>query len=165
MKAGNKTVHLQIRVSPEEKAAIVRAAKNANLPMSAWILSKVLPSQRIKFHALVNALKANKNSAYVYAELNDLLSGLTPALFSDTVAERPDIQLPAYTENYLAAMVEHAAVKKKVAIPAWIRTIPPLKRPVFGTDLKSLRMHLLTQSPCAFRSRNIFIDSTLGDRV
>jgi hypothetical protein len=52
-----------------------------------------------------------------------------------------------------------------VAVPEWTRSIPLLVEPVFGSDLKSLRLHLLTNSPPPFRSRNIFIDSTLGDRV
>jgi hypothetical protein len=40
-----------------------------------------------------------------------------------------------------------------------------LPQPVFGSELKALRLHLLTNSPPAFRRRNIFIDATLGDRV
>jgi hypothetical protein len=49
--------------------------------------------------------------------------------------------------------------------PAWTRSIPPLAEPVFGSDLCSLRLYLLTNSPPPFRGRNIFIDSTLGDQV
>jgi hypothetical protein len=36
---------------------------------------------------------------------------------------------------------------------------------VFCSSLQSLRMHLLTHSPPPFRRRNIFIDSSLGQRV
>jgi len=165
MKTIKKTVHLQLRLSSEDKAMIAQAAKRANLSMSAWILKKVLPSQKKQFFELVIALQTIENRSYIYAQLNDMLSKLSPALFSDVVAARPDIRLEAYEENYLAAMVEYAAVKKGVAPPAWTRDIPPLQQPVFGTDLKSLRLHLLTHSPAAFRSRNIFIDATLGDRV
>ena len=165
MASSNKTVHLQIRVSPEQKAIITRAAERANLPMSAWILNKVLPSHKLKFCKLVKALQVDENRVYVFAELNDLLSNLSTTLFSNTVADHPDVQLTAYTENYLAAMVESAAAQKEVACPAWTRDIPPLKQPVFGTDLIGLRLHLLTHSPSAFRSRNIFIDATVGDRV
>ena len=35
----------------------------------------------------------------------------------------------------------------------------------FASELKSLRLHLLTKSPAPFRRRNLFVDSTLGDRV
>jgi hypothetical protein len=36
---------------------------------------------------------------------------------------------------------------------------------VFGSELQSLRLYLLTHSPPPFRARNIFIDSSLGDRI
>jgi hypothetical protein len=36
---------------------------------------------------------------------------------------------------------------------------------VFGSDLQSLRLHLLTHSPPPFLARNIFVDATLGDRI
>lgn len=165
MKINNKTVHLQLRISPEEKAMIARAAKRANLSMSTWIMNKILPPQKNQFYELVKALHTSEDKSYVYAQLNDLLYKLSPTQFTETVAVTPGIRLTAYDENYLAAMVEYAAVQKGVPPPVWTRDIPPLQQPVFGTDLKSLRMHLLTHSPCAFRRRNIFIDATLGDRV
>ena len=62
-------------------------------------------------------------------------------------------------------MVEQAASHKGLAPPPWIVRVPPLDEPYFGTDLKSLRLYLLTHSPPPFRRRNIFIDATLGDRV
>jgi hypothetical protein len=40
-----------------------------------------------------------------------------------------------------------------------------LADPFFGSELRSLRHYLLTHSPAPFRSRNIFIDSTVGDRI
>jgi hypothetical protein len=43
--------------------------------------------------------------------------------------------------------------------------VVPLEEPAFGTALQSLRLHLLTHSPPPFRLRNIFIDSSLGQRV
>ena len=41
----------------------------------------------------------------------------------------------------------------------------PLAEPVFGSDLMSLRLYLLTHSPAPFRRRNIFIDASVGFRV
>jgi hypothetical protein len=49
--------------------------------------------------------------------------------------------------------------------PRWTPAIPGLSKPVFGTSLVGLRLHLLLRSPPAFRRRNIFIDASLGDRV
>jgi hypothetical protein len=43
--------------------------------------------------------------------------------------------------------------------------VKPLERPWFASSLKSLRLHLLTASPPPFRRRNLFVDSTIGDRV
>ncbi len=62
-------------------------------------------------------------------------------------------------------MIEYTANQKGTSPPAWVREIKPLSQPVFGTDLMSLRLYLLTHSPPPFRYRNIFIDSTVGKRV
>ena len=67
--------------------------------------------------------------------------------------------------DYIAAMVEYACARRAVAVPEWTRSIAPLAEPTFGSELQSLRLHLLTRSPPPFRARNIFIDSTLSDRV
>jgi len=75
------------------------------------------------------------------------------------------LELPPFLANYIAAMVEYACAKHRIAVPAWTRSIAPLADPVFGSELKGLRHYLLTHSPAPFRSRNIFIDSTVGDRV
>jgi hypothetical protein len=56
-------------------------------------------------------------------------------------------------------------VSKRADAPSWTGEVRPLEKPVFGSSLKSLRLHLLRHSPVAFRSRNIFIDSSIGDRV
>jgi hypothetical protein len=46
-----------------------------------------------------------------------------------------------------------------------VREVPPLEEPHFATTLEGLRLHLLQVSPVPFKRRNIFIDSSLGDRV
>ena len=62
-------------------------------------------------------------------------------------------------------MVETAAHRCKVAPPAWTLAVQPLSRPNFGSPLLSLRLHLLLATPPAFRRRNIFVDSSVGDRI
>lgn len=161
----NKDTHLQIRVSPTEKAMIARAAKRSGMSMSAWLLSRVLPSQQTKFQQLVTTLQINEHERNSYAELNDLLTDLSPALFSEVLEYKPGQKLSSFAWNYLTAMIELAAAQKGIAPPAWTRDIKPLARPYFGTTLGSLRLHLLIHSPAVFRHRNIFIDATLGDRV
>ena len=67
--------------------------------------------------------------------------------------------------NYTAALVEQAADLNRVAPPSWVRKIPLLDGPYFAGGLKSLRPHLLQRAPVPFKRRNIFVDSSLGDRV
>lgn len=165
MRKHNKASQLQIRVTDDEKSFIERAARGAGISMSAWIMGKLLPPQELKFGQLLDALCADDHNKFAYAELNDLLSGLSPAAFLDICGTEPNRRLSHYALNYLAAMVELAAVHNGVPPPGWTARIPPLSMPYFGASLMSLRLYLLTHSPAAFRRRNIFIDATLGDRL
>jgi uncharacterized protein (DUF1778 family) len=160
-----RTDQLQIRVSPPQKDAIRRQAKRAGMSMSDWVLSRVLPSIRERFQDLLAALSRSPRPGYVLAELNELLSRLTADEFTRAVAEPPPVSLVPYQENYVAAMLEQAAACKGVEAPAWTGEVEPLTEPVFGSALTSLRLHLLTHAPPPFRARNIFVDSSIGDRV
>lgn len=160
-----KTQQLQIRVSPEEKARILDLARRDGISMSAWILSKVRPPESGRFQSLLEPFSQGTQSAFVFAELNDFLTSLSPAGLRQAVAESPRTPLSDYQANYVAAMVEYATHRKHIDPPAWVAEIAPLRNPVFGTDLKQLRLHLLTHSPPPFRRRNIFIDTSLGGRV
>jgi hypothetical protein len=74
--------------------------------------------------------------------------------------------LTPYLRNYVAAMVELTAHQRDVPPPAWVRGVEPLETaPHFATPLASLRLHLLRAAPVPFKRRNIFIDSSIGDRV
>ena len=101
---------------------------------------------------------------FALAELNALLAGFSAGELRTAVAEFP-AALSDFLRNYVAAMVEHACARRAVPVPAWTRAVEPLSEPVFGSELQSLRLYLLTQSPPAFRRRNIFIDSSVGGRV
>lgn len=107
-------------------------------------------------------LLGNEKPAYVLAELNDLLANATGAQIESLAA--PSIADP-YLANYVAAMVEQAAHLKGVRPPSWTAAVAPLARPVFAAPWMALRAHLLLESPVPFRRRNIFIDSSIGDRV
>lgn len=161
-----KDQQLQIRVTATQKTAIQRAAARAGLDVSRWVLNRLLPPHRQRFSDLTHALAAEAaERRYLLADLNDLIAALGEKEFADATAEPPPSSLPPYWANYVAAMVETAANRKGVAAPAWTAAITPLDEPVFGTELASLRLHLLTASPPAFRRRKIFIDATVGDRV
>jgi hypothetical protein len=159
-----KSTQLQIRVSKREKSAIQGAAKRAGLDMSTYVLSRLLSAPAARFQELVEAT-AGPAPSFAFAELNSFLSKLSGGELREAVAAWPTIALTPYVSNYIAAMVEYACGRRRVAPPAWTRSIAPLSDPIFASTLKSLRLHLLIRSPAPFRRRNIFIDSTLGARV
>jgi len=161
----SKHSQLQIRVSEAEKAAIRSAAARAGLDMSTYVLSRVLSIPGRQFGDAVRALSGSGRASFAFADINSLLSKFTAAELRDAVEAAPEAELSPFLANYLSAMIEAACAKRGVPVPAWAQRVPPLDEPAFGSTLGSLRMHLLTHSPAPFRRRNIFIDSSLGDRV
>ena len=161
-----KSQQLQIRVTAEEKALIQQRAAEAGMDVSKWVLMQVLPPAVQRFQTICSELAASPDkSSYTLAELNDFLSSLNRNMFAAAVREPPRAQLSPFAANYVAAMLAHAAALKSIAAPSWIRDVKPLDEPWFASTLENLRLHLLTSSPCAFKAQNIFIDSSIGDRV
>lgn len=160
-----KSSQVQIRVSPREKAALEALARRAGQSVSAYVLSRALPSARLRFGELVRALSHDEGRRFALAELNDLLAGLAPMELRQAVADADLESLSPYLRNYVAAMVELAAQLRGVTPPRWTTEIPPLEEPAFATDLTGLRLHLLRAAPVAFKRRNLFVDASIGDRV
>jgi hypothetical protein len=160
-----KTAQMQIRVSAQEKAAIQRAAATAGMDMSAYVLAKVLSASADQFQDCVQDCADSASPRFALAELNSLLSNFTAGELRDVIAVSMPPGLSPFLANYIAAMVEYACAQHAIAAPAWTGSIAPLAEPVYGSELLSVRLHLLTHSPPPFRARNIFIDATLGDRV
>ena len=162
----SKSQQLQIRVTAEEKALIQQRAAEAGMDVSKWVLMQVLPPAVERFQTICSELAASPDkSTYTLAELNDFLSSINRNMFAAAVRDPPRALLSRFAANYVAAMVAHAAALKSIAAPSWVHDIKPLDEPWFASTLKNLRLHLLTSSPPAFRSRNLFIDSGIGDRV
>jgi hypothetical protein len=123
-------------------------------------------SSQLPFTRLLKALRDGNQPSFVLAELNDLLSGLTAGDLRLAIEHADLTGLTSYLQNYVAAMVELAAHRRDVPPPAWVHAIAPLEtEPHFATPLAGLRLHLLRTSPVPFKRRNIFIDSSIGDRV
>ena len=161
-----KDQQLQIRISAEDKVRIQERATRAGMDVSKWVMNLVLPPVEREFQTLCRELVMRAHArSYVFAELNDLLGGVTGNDFERAVRYAPEISLPPFEANYLAAMIEYAAISKGVVPPDWTRTVPPLERPWFASSLTSLRLYLLTNSPPPFRRRNLFVDSSVGQRV
>lgn len=162
-----KTAQLQIRVTPAQKAALRRLARDAGLDVSAYVLARSVPDARARFHEIVRALRNASEQAFALAALADLLAQLPRAQLADAVAVSPPglATLPPLARNYVAALLEHAAARHDLEPPPWTRDVAPLASPYFATPLRSLRLHLLQASPAAFRRRNLFIDPGTAGRV
>jgi uncharacterized protein (DUF1778 family) len=160
-----RSEQLQIRVTPREKAQLKRFARAAGWDVSAYVLVRALPSEGRLVAALVEELRDDKRVRFALAELNDLLSELAG---SEIISATGSVDLSAlapWIQNYVAAMIEHAAHVKGVTPPGWTRNVSPLDEPHFATSLKSLRTYLLRTTPVAFKRRNIFANSGIGTRV
>ena len=158
-----KSEQLQIRLTADQKASLKRRARAAGQDVSAYVLSRVLPAADLRFEEIVRALDDPTERRHALAALNDLLVELTPleiqGLPGDALAS-----LPEWVRCHVAAMVDRAAVKAGTKAPPWVAEVEPLPAPRFATPLRGLRLHLLRASPVAFRRRNIFVDSSVGDR-
>lgn len=160
-----RSAYLQIRVTPADKKTLKRFARVAGKDLSSYVLSRALPSNRLRFEEIVRALAEDEDHRYALATLNDFLTALAAVELPDAV-EHVDLSgLSPFLSNYVAAMVEQAAHLKHAAPPLWVRGVAPLDEPHFATPLKSLRLHLLGASPVPFKRRNIFVDAALGARV
>jgi hypothetical protein len=160
-----KTAQIQLRVTPAEKADLVRRARAAGLDLSAWMLHRLAPPERARFRALVRALAQSSDTAPILAEIHDLLHSLGRASVASTLEGIDLVGLGELEKNQLAAMVETVAARCATQPPAWVQQVKPLREPWFATQLQSLRLHLLSASPPAFRRRNLFVDATLGARA
>jgi uncharacterized protein (DUF1778 family) len=160
-----KSSQLQIRVTPRQKSALKQRAALAGMDVSAFVLARALPDEAARFAELLRSLGDDSQQRFAFAELSDFLENCAPATFVDAVADAKVARLTPRIANYVAAMVELAAQRKRLLPPAWTATVAPLDAPWFGSSLKSLRPYLLSAAPTPFRRRNIFIDSSVGDRV
>jgi uncharacterized protein (DUF1778 family) len=160
-----RSEQLQIRVTPAEKATLRKLARQAGLDLSTYVLTRVLPPARARVSAIVRALRDDEDHRFPLAELHDLVAGLPRAAFLDTLSDVELDGLSPFLQNYVAAMVEHAAHTKGERSPAWTRDVRPLEEPYFAAPFPRLRPYLLRCAPVAFKRRQLFVDATVGDRV
>ncbi len=113
----------------------------------------------------VELARNSSSRSHVLAHLNDLLTGLRPQDFYPTLQNPPSAKLPDFEAAYVAAMIEQAASIRQVTPAAWTARVRGLDQPRFASSLVSLRLHLFLSTPPSFRRRNIFVDSSIGDRV
>lgn len=163
-----KSSQIQIRVSPRERTALHRLARRAGQSLSAFVLARALPSARLDFERLIDELarrEGREGHRYVLAEVNDFLTAASSGELEEAVSDADVEALSPFLQNYVTAMVELACQRRGLSPPTWTSRVQPLDEPWFATDLPSLRLHLLRAAPVAFKRRNLFVDSSLGDRV
>ena len=165
MASTRKSTQLQIRLTRAEKAAMQQAARSAGMDLSAYVLSRVHSPAAAEFGRCLSGCRELGEARLNLAALNSLLSRLTAGELAEAVGPPPPAGMSRRLENYVAAMVEQACANARIPAPAWAGAIAPLVEPLFGSELVSLRLYLLTHSPPAFRRRNLFIDATLGAQV
>ena len=158
---------LQIRISKADKDRIKREAKKLSVDVSELILSKILSPKGDKFRKLIRSMSGLSIAAasFKLAEIHDLLCSLTADEFTAELPPDDTERLDLVVANYVAAMIEHEAIKRSIAPPIWVFELIPAANPYFASSLKSLRLHLLINTPAAFKRRNLFIDSAPGARV
>lgn len=162
----SKSEHLQIRLTPRQKARLRRLAAAAGQDVSSYVLARTLPPAGRQFEELLDQLaKGEDEPGYALAALNDLLTGLARDELRDAVMYADVTRLSPRLANYVTAMIEHASFMKEVQPPNWTSRVAPLEAPWFAAPFRSLRLHLLQASPVAFRRRNLFVDASIGARV
>jgi hypothetical protein len=162
---GARTSHLQIRVTPGQKRRLRTLARRSGKGMSEYVIERALPPFGARFAGLLDELRRGAEPRFVLAELNDFLVTLERGEFAAGVAAADLGGLAPWLANYVAAMVERAAGRLGAIPPAWVRAVEPLAEPYFAAPLTRLREHLLRASPVPFKRRNLFVDSSVGDRV
>jgi hypothetical protein len=160
-----RSAQLQIRVTPAQKAALKRLARRAGVDVSCYVLARALPDTRAGFCAILGQLRREADRNFALAELNDFLTALPRSEFQDAVGDADLEGLSPFVQNYVAAMVEHAASRQGTRAPHWVEDVEPLEEPYFAVPFPRLRPHLLRAAPVAFKRRNLFVDASVGDRV
>ena len=133
--------------------------------VSANVDCRLLPGQSAQWRAHFQDILQAEDKRISLAAFSHWLANLAPGEIAAAIEAPPPGGLPEQLANTVAAMVEHVFAQSGEMPPAWTREIPPLAQPAFGSALTSLRFHLLTNSPAAFRRRNIFVDTVVGGQV
>jgi hypothetical protein len=104
--------------------------------------------------------------------LANFLDGFYAAPGANALQETPVLLAPRFGElgsvqdAYLAATAEELARAHGFVVPEWTAgKTRELKHPWFASPMRSLRAVLLSESPAAFRARNLFVSENALSRV
>lgn len=152
-----KTSQLQIRISPSQKQMLKRMAAEAGLSLSAYVLSRALPSARRELEVRIEALGDPDDGEAALRELMTYLRGLPDEAYRDAVEAPLPAELPPVRKNLVTAVVEREAGRRHMPPPAWTARVEPLSEPHFAWNLAALRPHLLRVTAPAFKRRRLFV--------
>lgn len=152
-----KTSQLQIRVSPSQKEMLKRMADQAGLSLSAYVLSRALPSARRELEERIDALRDYDDGEAALRELMTYLRGLPDETYREAVEAPVPAELPPVPRNLVTAVVEREAERRSMSPPGWAARVEPLSEPHFAWNLPALRPHLLRVAAPAFKRRRIFV--------
>ena len=115
--------------------------------------------------SLMAAAESARRDHALWPALADFLDGFharpcREALCDEPVSLTDTLEDNGYADAYLAAAADHLARQHAWLTPAWAE-LPGriLKKPRFAYSSEAGRMFLITDSPAAFRARNIFISA------
>lgn len=126
---------------------------------------RTCPDEAARFQAFADALTDAAHRRFRLAELADFLRALPDEAFRRAVGTAPHAPIDGATLNHLAGAIELAAQRRGQPPPHWTAAVPPAPTPSFGSELASVRLHLLTRAPVALRRRNLFMDASFDERV
>ncbi|MGE0159498.1 MAG: DUF1778 domain-containing protein [Gemmatimonadales bacterium] len=151
-----RTSQLQIRVSPEQKSALKRLAAAAGMNVSAYVLSRALPSPAGDLTRAFQGLRGGGDGCEGLLELASLLAGLETDQLRASM-ESVDVEgLTPVAQNRIAGLVEDFAGFRGVEPPGWASAVEPLPRPHFRWPLVSLWPYQLRVTRAAYKRRNVF---------
>jgi hypothetical protein len=164
-----KLLYVLRKKDTAQKAELERAANQAGVELSALSPTNSPPPAPQQFTGHIGALCRAQGEPtgrrLALAALHDFLAQRSTRELQMSILSTPSIPDDPFSANYLAAMIEITCHRRRMDCPAWLGMIPPMQKPYFASKLKSLRIYLLRVSPPPFKKRNLFIDSTVGDRV
>jgi hypothetical protein len=157
-----RTSQLQIRVTPQEKAALKRLAASAGQNVSTYVLSRALPSSERDLSRVLDELRTAKDPREALGALARFVSNLADDELAGVLAPSSLGGLAPLAQNRVAALIEDEAHRRGTEPPAWTSDIPPLPRPHFRWPLVSLRPLQIRLAGVAFKRRNVFDPSISG---
>jgi len=120
-------------------------------------------------NTLAHIITELKSGVALAVALGDFLDAFYRAPDTALLADEPPLmegKSGAAINAYLAGVAEHLAREYGLDIPGWVFDRQRyLRWPKFGNESAALRATLLSESPPAFRSRNIFITANALERA